>query len=86
MARKKGGWKKRAELGKVGVDEFLYISVAMRELLVRHPWLRALLQEISLNQVKVAPTVHTVLSEMWKSSRRSTCGCARSSSNSRNIT
>ncbi|GMI13858.1 hypothetical protein TrVE_jg10921 [Triparma verrucosa] len=28
-ARKKGGWKKRAELGKVGIDEFLYISAAM---------------------------------------------------------
>ena len=36
-ARKRGGWKKRAELGKVGVDEFLYCSVAMRELLPRHP-------------------------------------------------
>ena len=48
-ARKKGGWKKRAELGKVGVDEFLYCSVAMRNLLPRYPWLRALLHEISLN-------------------------------------
>ena len=48
-ARKRGGWKKRADLGKVGVDEFLYCSLAMRELLPRHPWLRALLQEISLN-------------------------------------
>ena len=36
-ARKRGGWKKRADLGKVGVDEFLYCSVAMRELLPRHP-------------------------------------------------
>ncbi|GMH86654.1 hypothetical protein TrST_g13924 [Triparma strigata] len=63
-ARKKGGWKKRAELGKVGVDEFLYISVAMRELLSRHPWIRAMLHEISLNQIKAAPTVHTALSDM----------------------
>eukprot|EP00519_Triparma_laevis_P003739 CAMPEP_0182519596 /NCGR_PEP_ID=MMETSP1321-20130603/45181_1 /TAXON_ID=91990 /ORGANISM="Bolidomonas sp., Strain RCC1657" /LENGTH=426 /DNA_ID=CAMNT_0024727579 /DNA_START=233 /DNA_END=1508 /DNA_ORIENTATION=- len=36
-ARKRGGWKKRTELGKVGVDEFLYLSAAMRELLPRHP-------------------------------------------------
>ncbi|GMI04580.1 hypothetical protein TrVE_jg9907 [Triparma verrucosa] len=32
-ARKRGGWKKHAELGKVGVDEFLYISDAMRSYL-----------------------------------------------------
>ena len=63
-ARKKGGWKKRAELGKIGVDEFLYISVAMRELLSRHPWIRAMLHEISLNRIKAAPTVHTALSDM----------------------
>ncbi|GMI00639.1 hypothetical protein TrST_g8799 [Triparma strigata] len=63
-ARKRGGWKKRAELGKVGVDEFLYCSVAMRELLPRYPWLGALLHEISLNQVKVARTVTTALSDM----------------------
>ena len=63
-ARKRGGWKKRAELGKVGVDEFLYISVAMRELLSRHPWIRAMLHETSLNQIKVAGTVHTALSDM----------------------
>ncbi|GMH90820.1 hypothetical protein TrST_g3882 [Triparma strigata] len=63
-ARKRGGWKKRAELTKIGVDEFLYCSVAMRELLPRHPWFRALLLEISLNQVKVAPTVTTALSEI----------------------
>ncbi|GMH51051.1 hypothetical protein TrST_g8578 [Triparma strigata] len=63
-ARKRGGWKKRAELGKIGVDEFLYISVAMRELLSRHPWIRAMLHEISLNQIKAAPTVHTALSDM----------------------
>ena len=30
----------------------------------RHPWIRALLHEISLNQVKVAPTVTTALSDM----------------------
>ena len=36
-ARKRGGWKKYAELGKVGVDEFLYISVAMRELFTSAP-------------------------------------------------
>ncbi|GMH88099.1 hypothetical protein TL16_g11056 [Triparma laevis f. inornata] len=64
QAKKRGGWKKRAELGNVGVDEFLYISVAMRELLPLRPWLRALLHEISLNKVKVAPTVHTALSDM----------------------
>ncbi|GMH67149.1 hypothetical protein TrST_g14100 [Triparma strigata] len=63
-ARKKGGWKKRAELGKVGIDEFLYISAAMRELLPRHPWIRALLHEISLNQVKAARTVTTALGDM----------------------
>ncbi|GMH82328.1 hypothetical protein TrST_g12551 [Triparma strigata] len=62
--RKKGGWKKRAELGKVGVYEFLYISVAMRELLPQYPWFRALLHEISLNQVKVARTVQTALSDL----------------------
>lgn len=48
-ARKRGAWKKRAELGKVGVDEFFYVSVAMREILPKHPWLRSLLHEISLN-------------------------------------
>lgn len=64
QARKRGGWKKRADLGKVGVDEFLYCSVAMREVLPLHPWLRVLLHEISMNQVKVAPTVHTALSDM----------------------
>ncbi|GMH93467.1 hypothetical protein TrST_g8394 [Triparma strigata] len=63
-ARKRGGWKKRAELGKVGIDEFLYISAAMRELLPRHPWIRVLLHEISLNKVKAARTVHTALSDM----------------------
>ena len=63
-ARKRGGWRKRAELGKIGVDEFLYCSVAMRKLLPSHPWLRALLHEISLNQVKIAPTVTTALSDM----------------------
>ncbi|GMH96532.1 hypothetical protein TrVE_jg14448 [Triparma verrucosa] len=63
-ARKKGGWKKRVELGKVGIDEFLYISAAMRELLPRHPWIRALLHEVSLNKVKAARTVHTALSDM----------------------
>ncbi|GMH78487.1 hypothetical protein TrST_g4778 [Triparma strigata] len=63
-ARKKGGWKKRAELGKVGIDEFLYISAAMRELLPRHPWIRALLHEISLNKVNVAPTVTTTISDV----------------------
>lgn len=63
-ARKRGGWKKRADLGKVGVDGFPYTSVAMRELLRRHPWLRILLHEISLNQVKIARTVHTALSDM----------------------
>ena len=36
----------------------------MRELLRRHPWLRILLHEISLNQVKIARTVHTALSDM----------------------
>lgn len=63
-ARKWGGWKKRAALGKVGVDEFLYTSMAMRKLLPLHPWLRALLHEISLNQMKSAGTVTTALSEM----------------------
>jgi len=63
-ARKRGGWKKYVDLGKIGVDEFLYCSLAMRELLPKHPWLRALLHEISLNQVKVAGTVHTPLSDM----------------------
>ncbi|GMH64861.1 hypothetical protein TL16_g04058 [Triparma laevis f. inornata] len=63
-SRKNGGWKKRADLGKVGVDQFLYISVAMRKLLPKHPWLRALLREISLNQTKVAPTVRTALADM----------------------
>lgn len=63
-ARKKGGWKKQAELGKKGVDKFLYISAAMRELLVQHPWIRALLHEISLNRVKAASTVTTTLSDM----------------------
>ncbi|GMH71838.1 hypothetical protein TL16_g05760 [Triparma laevis f. inornata] len=64
QARKKGGWTKRADLGKVGVDEFLYISVAMRKLLPLHPWFRALLHEISLNKVKVAGTVRTALSDL----------------------
>ncbi|GMH71579.1 hypothetical protein TL16_g05691 [Triparma laevis f. inornata] len=63
-ARKKGGWKKRAELGKIGVDQFLVFSVAMRELLPRYPWLRALLHEISLNQVKGARTVTTTLADL----------------------
>ncbi|GMH47422.1 hypothetical protein TrVE_jg4853 [Triparma verrucosa] len=63
-ARTRGGWKKRADLGKVGVDEFLYISAAMRQLLPLHPWFRALLHEISLNQVKGARTVATALSDM----------------------
>ena len=63
-ARMKGGWKKHADLGKIGVDEFLYISVAMRKLLSRHPWLRALLHTMSLNQIKMAHTVTTQLSEM----------------------
>lgn len=36
----------------------------MRELLILHPWRRALLYEISLNKVKVAPTVTTALSDM----------------------
>ncbi|GMH91065.1 hypothetical protein TL16_g11949 [Triparma laevis f. inornata] len=36
----------------------------MRELLVLHPWRRALLHGISLNKVKVAPTVTTALSDM----------------------
>ncbi|GMH81378.1 hypothetical protein TL16_g08911 [Triparma laevis f. inornata] len=63
-ARKRGGWKKRAELGEVGVDEFLYISVAMRELLPLYPWFRSLLHEISLNHVKVVPTVTTALADM----------------------
>ena len=62
-ARKRGGWKKRAELGKTGVNEFLYISVAMRKLLIHFPWLRALLHEISLNRVKGAGTVSTALSD-----------------------
>lgn len=63
-AREKGGWKKRGELGKVGVDQFLYISAAMMELLPRYPWLRALLHTISVNQVKVAPTVTITLSDI----------------------
>ena len=63
-ARKRGGWKKHAELGKVGVDEFLYISDAMREFLAKHPWLRVLLHEISLNRVKAAHTVDTALADM----------------------
>lgn len=63
-ARKRGGWKKRADLGKVGVDEFLYVSIAMREQLPLYPWLRALLHEVSLNQVKASRTVHTALSEI----------------------
>ena len=36
----------------------------MRKLLVLHPWLRILLHTISMNQVKVAPTVTTSLSDM----------------------
>lgn len=36
----------------------------MRELLPLHPWLRTLLQTISLNEVKIAPTVTTALSDM----------------------
>ncbi|GMH83489.1 hypothetical protein TL16_g09612 [Triparma laevis f. inornata] len=63
-ARKRGGWKKRAVLGKVGVDEFLYCSVAMRELLPKHLWFRALLHVVSLNQVRVAPTGTTALSDL----------------------
>ena len=63
-ARKSGGWKKRADLGKVGVDEFLYCSVAMRRLLVRFPWLRILLHEISLNQVNGARIVKVALLDM----------------------
>ncbi|GMH53825.1 hypothetical protein TL16_g01538 [Triparma laevis f. inornata] len=63
-ARKRGGWKKRGEIGKVGVNEFLYTSIAMRELVPLHPWLRTLLQTISLNEVKIAPTVTTALSNM----------------------
>lgn len=63
-ARKRGGWKKRGELGKVGIDEFLYTSVAMRELLPRYPWFRALLHEIFSNLVRAAPTVTTALNEM----------------------
>ncbi|GMH76630.1 hypothetical protein TL16_g07148 [Triparma laevis f. inornata] len=64
QARKRGGWKKRAELGQVGVDEFLYISVAMRKFLHLCLWFRALLHEISLNRVKGAPTVTTALSDL----------------------
>ncbi|GMH79500.1 hypothetical protein TL16_g08167 [Triparma laevis f. inornata] len=63
-AKKKGDWRKSAELGKVGVDQFLYISVAMRELLPRYPWLRILLHTIAMNKVRVAPTVITALSEL----------------------
>ncbi|GMI02694.1 hypothetical protein TrVE_jg6932 [Triparma verrucosa] len=63
-ARKTGGWKKHADLGKVGIDEFLYISAAMRELLPRHPWIRALLHEISLNKIKATRTVQTALDDM----------------------
>ncbi|GMH74578.1 hypothetical protein TrLO_g4231 [Triparma laevis f. longispina] len=36
----------------------------MRELLIRHPWVRTLLHKVSLNVVKVALTVTTPLSEM----------------------
>lgn len=36
----------------------------MRELLVRHSWLRALLHELSLNQVKAAPTVTAALANL----------------------
>ncbi|GMI00462.1 hypothetical protein TrLO_g11380 [Triparma laevis f. longispina] len=63
-ARKIGGREKRADLGKVGVDEVFYTSSAMRELLPRHQWFRILLQEISLNQIRAAPTVTTALSDM----------------------
>ncbi|GMH58423.1 hypothetical protein TL16_g02606 [Triparma laevis f. inornata] len=64
MARKRGGWKKKGDLGKVGVDEFLHTSVAMRELLPRHSWSRALLRTINLNQIKGARTVRTALSDL----------------------
>jgi len=63
-ARATGGWKKRGELGKVGVDEFLYVSVAMRELLVNHPWLRALLHQIVLNAVSPSNTAETSLADV----------------------
>ncbi|GMH81317.1 hypothetical protein TL16_g08891 [Triparma laevis f. inornata] len=63
-ARKRGGWKKRAELGMVGVDEFCYSSVAMREVLLRHPWFRVLLHTLSLNQITGALTVKTALADM----------------------
>ena len=61
---KRAAGKKKAELGRAGVDEFLHISVAMRKLLPLHPWQRVLLHTISLNKVQVAGTVHKPLSEM----------------------
>ncbi|GMH92472.1 hypothetical protein TrST_g1906 [Triparma strigata] len=63
-ARKRGGWKKRADLSKLGVDEFLYISVAMRKLLSLYPWFRALLHEMSLNRAKASKTVKKSLPDV----------------------
>ena len=63
-ARSRGGWKKQGELGKIGVDEFLYVSTATRELLTNYPWFRALLHQIVLNTVAPSSTVKTPLAEL----------------------
>jgi hypothetical protein len=63
-AKKRGGWKKQGELGMQGVDEFLYISVAMRELLIERPWLREMVRTLVQNSVAPSRTVRKVLAEM----------------------
>jgi hypothetical protein len=63
-ARARGGWKKKGELGKQGVDEFLCISVAMRELLVPHPWMRVMMHTIVNNTVSPSSTIAKKLAEV----------------------
>ena len=63
-SKSKGGWKQKVERSKIGVDEFLYISVAMRSFLEQRPWFRSLLHTIAANQVAAATTVMTSLDNM----------------------
>jgi hypothetical protein len=63
-AQRRGTWKQRGENRMMGVDEFLYISVAMRELLETQPWLKSLLKTIVRNNVAPSKTVHKMLDEI----------------------
>ncbi len=64
QAKRKGGWMKRVELAKTGVDQFLYISVAMTAFLSHHPWFRSLLHTVASNHVSRTTAVKAPLDDL----------------------